>query len=103
MSDCGTFLLCDEAEVMQAGITNCHNTYLCSPSNPQLFHCKQLPLHIFGECGDQKKTGTLMCTGCVTADVHFLQDKLPFILYEVYPQVTLNIWLQHDGALPHFN
>jgi len=87
---------------MNARITNCHNTHLHSPYNPQPFHCIQLPIHFFGEHGNQK-LGTLIFAGSVTEDMHFLQDKLPFILEDVCPQVILNVWLQHDVAPPHFH
>ena len=56
----------------------------------------------FGEHRNQK-TGTLIFAGCVTAEIHFLKDKLPFILEDVCPQVILNMWLQHDGTPPPFN
>jgi hypothetical protein len=48
------------------------------------------------------ETGTLIFVGSVTAAMHFIKDKLPFILEHVSPQVKLNMQLQ-DGAPPQFN
>jgi len=67
---------------MHARITNCHNVHLHPPYNSQPFHCKQLPIHFFGEHGNQ--------------------ELGPFILENVCPQVKLNMRLQ-DGVPPHFN
>jgi hypothetical protein len=49
------------------------------------------------------KPGTLIFAGSVTADMHFLKDKLPFILEDVCPKVilTLSVLTLYIYHVPH--
>lgn len=98
----------DESSFRRVGIFNIHNLHYWAVENPHIIrddHFQhQFGVNLWAGIVEGRLIGPVELPSRVSGDTYltFLQNELDGILEDVNIQTLRDMWLQHDGAPPHF-
>ncbi|EZA56777.1 hypothetical protein X777_03215 [Ooceraea biroi] len=98
----------DEAAFENDGEINRHNCHYYSQNNPHwvrhVDRQHRWKVNVWSGILDSHIIGPFFFNGNVTGEryLNMLQNELPQMLGVVNPNVVQRMWLQQDGAPPHF-
>lgn len=102
-------LFSDEATFRKNGNVNRHNFHYYSDKNPvftrEMDHQHRWSLNVWGGIIGDFIVGPFFFDGSLTGIKyeHFLRNDLPILLEDVPLNLRATMWLQHDGAPPHYS
>lgn len=98
----------DEATFQSTGVLNRHNCHFWSPVNPhwmrEVDHQHRWSLNVWCGIVNGYLIGPYFFEGNVDGPtyLHLIRDELPVMLEEVDLNTRNRLWLQQDGASPHW-
>ena len=101
-------LFSDKANFENTENVNRHNMHYCANENPRWMRTVsfQHPWSVNCWCGivGDHVIGPYFFEGCLTGHVYayFLQNILPQLMEDVSLHVRMHMWMQRDGAPPHY-
>lgn len=101
-------LFTDEATFHKNGFVNRHNFHYYATENPHFFRQRdnqhRWSINVWGGIIGEHVIGPHFFDGTLTGAIylHFLENYLPQLLVNLPQRIRNRMWLQQDGAPPHY-